>query len=539
MRLQSLGVSLLMMCLCTTALAQAGRFQFVQGEVSVVRVDGRQFSARKGDGVEEGDTIATGPAAQAQLLMQDEGVIALRPDSRLRIETYRYAGQTDGSEKGVLGLLKGGFRAITGFIGRVNKDSYQVRTPTATIGIRGTDHEPLYIPPPAPGETPLGPPGSYDKVNVGQTYMETPNGRVELGANQVGFVPATGNVAPVRLPAIPGFMGATPPIREAARGAAAPSSGTASGSSAATTTASSDSTASGSGSTTGTGGTSSSTTLSTSVSSVLTAPVTTVLPPTSPGTFNPLNPSVGSTALPAGSAIAGGGMGLNGPNNGAGYIGDPNDPLTVMVDSSGMPVSVSGGSFSYVRNGAPAAMSGGVSIGGESVKWGVYTGGTMVDSGVTSTGMPFFWMVSTSATTAANLAAAMPSTGATLSFNTMAGHTPPITEGGVLGGTVSASVTLANLSGVPSVSAFSLNVTDAQSRTWTASLTTPQSLLTFQNGGVQNLSGSCSGCAQTAVTGNVQGVAIGNPTPVGVMSSYSMTAGSSAVAGAVVNQITR
>lgn len=526
MRLTPICLSLLLLAAAGAALAEAGRFQFIQGEVSILRADGRQIPARKGDGVEEGDTIATGPQAQAQLLMQDEGIIALRPDSRLRIEVYRYAGQADGSEQGLLGLLKGGFRAITGMIGRVNKDSYKVRTPTATIGIRGTDHEPLYIPPPAPGETPAGPPGTYDKVNVGQTYLQTASGRVELGANQVGFAPASGNAAPVRLPAVPGFMGATPPLREGARNSAAGT--TADGSTPTTTTTTSTSTAP---TTSGTAGD------STPVAgSVLAVPPPTVLPPTTAGVFNPLNPDIGGIPAPNGTAVAGGGMGVGGPSNGAGFIGDPNNSLVVMLDSAGNPVSVSGGDFNYSRNGAPAIMTGGTTVGSETVKWGVYAGGTMVDSGVTSSGTPFFWMTSTSASTAASLLTAMPTSGATLSFSSMGGHTPPITEGGAIGGTVNATVELKNISGVPSVSAYTLNVTDAQSRIWSASLTASQSLASFQSGSTQNLYGSCSGCAQTIVTGNVQGVPIGNPTPVGVISSYSMSAGSSAVVGSVLNR---
>jgi len=374
---------------------------------------------------------------------------------------------------------------------------------------------------------------------VGQTYLETANGRVELGANQVGFAPAAGVVAPSRLPVVPGFMGATPPLREGARGnqsgSAGNSAGTGggsggtSGSTAVTTAAPVDGSTSSATSSTGSDG-------SNLASGVVSVPPVTVLPPTTAGVFNPLNPGSAGTPAPNGTAVAGGGMGIAGPSNGAGIIGDPNNSLSVTVDSAGSPVSVTGGDFSYSRNGAPAIMLGSTTVGGETVKWGIYGGGTMVDSGVTSSGTPFFWMTSTSASTTGSLMTAMPSAGATLSFSSMAGHTPPITESGAMGGSVSASVVLANLSGVISVSSYSLNVVDAQSRTWNASLTAPQTLLAFQSGAVQNLSGSCSGCAQSLVTGNVQGVPIGNPLPVGMISSYSMTAGSSAVVGSALSR---
>lgn len=520
MRLPSFGTALLLLLGTGNALAEAGRFQFVHGEVFVTRPDGSQSAASKGGIVEEGDTIATGAIAQAQLLMKDEGLIALRPNSRLQIEKYRFAGKTDGSEQGIFALLKGGFRSITGLIGRANKDNYKVNTATATIGIRGTDHEPLYIPPPAPGETPLGPPGTYDKVNSGRTYMESSGRRLELGVNQVGFASAAGNMPPVRLPAIPDFMKATPGIQAgAAKGAQA--SGQTQSPAASTGPASSD------------GGTTS--TSSPLMANTFSAPVTTLVSPSPAGAFNPANPTAGGGVVaPAGTAVAGGGMGSNGPNNGAGYIGDPASNLIVTVDASGAPLTVIGDNFSYSRNGAPSLMSGGITLGGEAVHWGVYNGGTMTDNGVTSAKTMFFWMDSTSASTTASLLSAMPAPGTTLTFSSAAGHTSPITENGSIGGTVSSSIVLKNLAGVPSINSYTLSVTDSLSRGWSASLVAPQSLDSFRSGSSQNLAGTCTGCAQSAITGSVQGVVIGNPAPVGMISSYKMTAGTSAVVGAVV-----
>ena len=118
MKYSSISLALLALLGTGSALAEAGRFQFVHGEVSVTHPNGSQTAAHKGDLVDEGDTIATGALAQAQLIMQDEGLIALRPDSRLRIDTYRFSGKADGSEQGVFALIKGGFRSITGWIGR-------------------------------------------------------------------------------------------------------------------------------------------------------------------------------------------------------------------------------------------------------------------------------------------------------------------------------------------------------------------------------------------------------------------------------------
>lgn len=506
MKYSSISLALLALLGAGSALAEAGRFQFVHGEVSVTHPNGSQTAARKGDLVDEGDTIATGALAQAQIVMKDEGLIALRPDTRLRIDTYRFSGKADGSEQGVFGLLQGGLRSITGWIGRASKDHYKIHTATATIGIRGTDHESLYIPPPLAGEAPLGPPGTYDKVNTGQTYLETGAGRVELSANQVGFVPASGTTPPVRLPAMPSFLKATPGLQTGAK-----------------KSETSDPPA--------TNTEPVSTPLSSSSGSGGGAPVTALVLPL---------PIKVSTLAPYGTVIAGGGMSANGANNGATYIGEPGNSLSVMLDVKGNLLSVNGNDFNYQRNGAPAVMLDAKTVGTETVRWGIYDGGTMLEKGVTSSDSKFFWMTATSATTSANLLAALPSARATLSFSSIGGFTEPITETGSRGGSVASSLSIVNLNGTPTVNTFSLKVGDALSRTWSAALSSPQSLDSFRNGNTQNLSGSCTGCgaagqtSSISVIGNAQGVLIGNPTPVGMVSSYQMRAGTAAVAGSVL-----
>ena len=520
------------------AQADAGKFQFVYGDVAVIRADGSRTVPRKGDRLEEGDVVATGAMAQTQLVMNDGGLIAMRPDSRMRIDVFRFNGKADGSEQGVFGLLKGGFRAITGMIGRVNKDTYKIRTVTATIGIRGTDHEALYIAPPAPGETPIGPPGTYDKVNVGQTYLETPTGRLELTGNQVGFVPAVVNAAPVRLPSIPDFLKSTPGIRQSSSGGTGAAGASGTSDAANTESTGENSSASNSPGTTDTTGdtpASSLTSTETTVTpSAITAPSTALVAPSPTGVFNPAN----ALTAPVGTAIAGGGVGSTGPTNGAGAIGDASSKLSAMLDATGAVLIVTADKFSYNRDGAPAIMLDSATVGAEKVNWGVYDGGTMIDNGVTASNTKFFWMDATSATTSANLVTALSPN--SMTFSTVGGFTKPITEGGSVGGSVTASsITLANVSSVPSVTAYSLSVTDALGRNWSGNLTGTQSLSAFQTGGTSNLSVSCGGgtCGTSTGTGNVQGVVIGNPSPVGMISSYKMMgAGSTAVVGAILTR---
>jgi len=201
---RALLAAALLVC-ATGAWAQAaGRFAAVQGAVQLTDRDGRARPAAIGEALNEGDTIATGRAAIAIVRFADGGVISMRPDSQLRVGRFSYRGENDAAATFLLDLVRGGFRSVTGAIARLNRPGYQVTTPTSTIGIRGTDHEPMVILPPAPGESALGTPGSYDKVNEGRTVMTTERGEIEIGPGQVGFVPRAGAI-PLLLPGVPSF----------------------------------------------------------------------------------------------------------------------------------------------------------------------------------------------------------------------------------------------------------------------------------------------------------------------------------------------
>lgn len=117
----------------------AGRVLVAVGEVSALR-NGKTIPLSLGSAIESGDALRTGPTSNAQVRLSDGGIIALRPQTEFRLDEYRFSGEQDGSEKGFFSLIKGGFRAITGLIGKTNQKNYKVDTATATIGIRGTDY---------------------------------------------------------------------------------------------------------------------------------------------------------------------------------------------------------------------------------------------------------------------------------------------------------------------------------------------------------------------------------------------------------------
>lgn len=126
--------------IASASAADIGVVAHLSGEASALSADGKIRTLRKGSAVRQGDMAITGKNSQLDVRFSDESLVQLHPESRFRIDEYAYKGKPDGNEKGLFSLIKGGFRTITGMIGRINKNAYAVTAPTATIGIRGTEY---------------------------------------------------------------------------------------------------------------------------------------------------------------------------------------------------------------------------------------------------------------------------------------------------------------------------------------------------------------------------------------------------------------
>ena len=177
--------------------------EFTEGRASIIDAKGQSRAARVGEKVIEGETLVTGSDGELHARTDDHGLIALRANTRVKVEVYRAAGDDD--DRSVLSLVGGTLRSLTGWIGKYRPANYLVKANTATIGIRGTDHEPLVI---APGDK-QGPAGTYDKVNAGSTYIQNATGRVDIAAGHAGFAPHDGKFAPRALEKVPDAYKAT------------------------------------------------------------------------------------------------------------------------------------------------------------------------------------------------------------------------------------------------------------------------------------------------------------------------------------------
>ena len=136
--------SLIALLLCPALLwASIGKVVIARGDVYALDANEQRRALQRRSDVFEGDTIVTGTDGSLQIRFKDNAILALRADSQLKITEYHGQDADNDQERVLMDLLAGGFRTITGSIGKTDQDAYQVRTPNASIGIRGTHYEAL------------------------------------------------------------------------------------------------------------------------------------------------------------------------------------------------------------------------------------------------------------------------------------------------------------------------------------------------------------------------------------------------------------
>ena len=183
----------------------------LRGEVTVSSASGAARSLREGDLVYVGERVQTDKTAEVVLKTDDAGIVAVRPGASFAIEKFSAEGRA--SDNMTLRVFGGAVRMVSGWIGRTNRAQLAILTPSATIGIRGTDHEPYVVT--SELAAALGQPeGTYNKVNRGGTTLAAGGRTVDITPGRVGFVRSTGQqrnralltlLLPVLLDKIPEF----------------------------------------------------------------------------------------------------------------------------------------------------------------------------------------------------------------------------------------------------------------------------------------------------------------------------------------------
>ncbi|MGH8562095.1 MAG: hypothetical protein ACRES4_09040, partial [Nevskiales bacterium] len=82
-----------------------GVVELAEGQVSVIDASQTITTPLIGDTITEGSTLITGPDGELHIETVDNGLVALRPNTRLRVDEYR-AEDADGGRQ-ILSLVKG------------------------------------------------------------------------------------------------------------------------------------------------------------------------------------------------------------------------------------------------------------------------------------------------------------------------------------------------------------------------------------------------------------------------------------------------
>ncbi|OFZ16916.1 MAG: hypothetical protein A2Z20_09395 [Bdellovibrionales bacterium RBG_16_40_8] len=115
-----------------------GILRVVKGDVRVIQNSSSQETKAKiGQKVFAKDTIIAGKDSRAKIVMVDNNELNVSPDTRIQIQNYEYKPSED-KKNVLLNVLYGKVRA------KVNQkydgdNTFQVTTPSAVAGVRGTD----------------------------------------------------------------------------------------------------------------------------------------------------------------------------------------------------------------------------------------------------------------------------------------------------------------------------------------------------------------------------------------------------------------
>jgi hypothetical protein len=117
--------------------ADVGLVKVSRGNVQIER-NGAKIAAPVGAAVQTSDVILTGADGSAGVTFTDNSLVSVGPNSVFSIDKYAFdttthVGEFEGN------LKKGRLAAISGKMVKQSPESMKIRTPSAIMGVRGTE----------------------------------------------------------------------------------------------------------------------------------------------------------------------------------------------------------------------------------------------------------------------------------------------------------------------------------------------------------------------------------------------------------------
>ena len=119
---------------------QAGRVVGLRGEVTALATTGSTRTLQRGAFLYQGDRVDTGDDAAVSMRFTDGSRFYLGENASMSVDEYAFKEEeTTGRESFTASIFKGVFRFVSGIVAKRRNRAMGVRTPVATIGIRGTN----------------------------------------------------------------------------------------------------------------------------------------------------------------------------------------------------------------------------------------------------------------------------------------------------------------------------------------------------------------------------------------------------------------
>jgi len=113
-----------------------GNVAALKGNADILR-NNKTLKIKSGMALEIKDKIVTSSQARVQVILKDNTVVTIGPDSSFVFDAYTFGTKANSEVK--MHIDHGFFRSVSGKIGKLAPERFKVKTVSATIGIRGTD----------------------------------------------------------------------------------------------------------------------------------------------------------------------------------------------------------------------------------------------------------------------------------------------------------------------------------------------------------------------------------------------------------------
>lgn len=133
------------------AASDVGYFSKLDGKADITRAgSSTAVPVHGGDKVFVGDVVRTKAGSKAELTFNDKTVVRLAPESRVKVDEYLF-NPDGGRQKASLYLFRGKVRGVVSSFKKkvipvsLNDSTFNIQTPTAIAGVRGTDLFVFYL----------------------------------------------------------------------------------------------------------------------------------------------------------------------------------------------------------------------------------------------------------------------------------------------------------------------------------------------------------------------------------------------------------